>query len=152
MYFNYICTCDLICFLYLSSPSDGSPASPATTAKPGRRVKVQRRWDNSAKGAEAIALDYSGAEAAAAAATARGETPNALNSDSLNLSPAEAARLALLKGSLQDGVEQLKVSSDEELEDDDDDEDKLENGTQVNGDIFKPNVSYASFIYYFYDV
>uniref|UniRef100_A0A5K3EM39 SRP54 domain-containing protein n=1 Tax=Mesocestoides corti TaxID=53468 RepID=A0A5K3EM39_MESCO len=96
-----------------STPSD-SPTCP----KPGKKGKVNRRWTNEATGAEAAALDYS------AGATSNGvsESENQNGGDKvigqgLRLTASEAESLAKLRGTLQEGFDQLEVSSDENEED-----------------------------------
>ncbi|VDL94278.1 unnamed protein product [Schistocephalus solidus] len=113
-----------------------SPTESPSSAKPGKRVKELRRWDNTATGAEAAALDYSTTKVNGNS-TASGN--DATTENELSLSPSEAKNLASLRGTLQEGFDELEVSSGEETEHESDDEE-----TRENGDDQHQNTSSAS--------
>ncbi|KAL7062913.1 hypothetical protein AAHC03_0139 [Spirometra sp. Aus1] len=119
-----------------SSPTD-SPSS----AKPGKRVKELRRWDNTATGAEAAALDYSATKVNGNSTVSGNDAANGGSHmpAGLALSASEAKNLASLRGTLQEGFDELEVSSGEETEDESNDEE-----TQENGDVQHQNTSSAS--------
>ncbi|VDN13059.1 unnamed protein product [Dibothriocephalus latus] len=90
-----------------------SPTESPSSAKPGKRVKELRRWDNTATGAEAAALDYS-ATKANGNSTASGNGASADNGNmpaGLALSASEAKNLASLRGTLQEGFDELENAS-----------------------------------------
>lgn len=90
--------------------------SPAA-AKPGKKVKVNRRWTDEAVGEEAAALDYSSGNGTAVTSAASDRVKNgALSSEELKISANEAENLIKLRGTLQEGFDELEVSSDEEVE------------------------------------
>ncbi len=119
--------------MHFFSPSD-SPAS----GKPGKKVKPNRRWDNAATGAEAAALDFS--SGSASTATSNGNTAASNQGDSagtqgLKLSASEAANLTRLRGTMQEGFDELEVSSDEEAEDESDGEQDSKEIKQNGGNV-----------------
>ncbi|KAF7261889.1 hypothetical protein EG68_00757 [Paragonimus skrjabini miyazakii] len=94
--------------------SKKSKESVSPTASPlqkpnGKRVKESRRWDNAATGEEAAALDFS--------ATSHGECgADSKNGSGYVLSSSEAATLSSLRGTMGDDLDEVQVSSDDELE------------------------------------
>ncbi|VDL18460.1 unnamed protein product [Hymenolepis diminuta] len=96
--------------------TNGVSESPAA-AKPGKKVKMNRRWTDEAVGEEAAALDYSSGNGAAVISAASDSVKNgALSSEELKISANEAENLIKLRGTLQEGFDELEVSSDEEVE------------------------------------
>ncbi|KAF6778367.1 hypothetical protein AHF37_01823 [Paragonimus kellicotti] len=94
--------------------SKKSKESVSPTASPlqrpnGKRVKESRRWDNAATGEEAAALDFS--------ATSHGECgADSKNGSGYVLSSSEAATLSSLRGTMGNDLDEVQVSSDDELE------------------------------------
>lgn len=76
-----------------------------------KKGKANRRWDNAATGEEAAALDYSGG--ASITSSVPKSNTNSM-AEGLKLSASEAANLTKLRGTLQEGFDELQVSSDEE--------------------------------------
>ncbi|KAF5397477.1 Signal recognition particle receptor subunit alpha, partial [Paragonimus heterotremus] len=91
-----------------------SKESVSPTASPlqkpnGKRVKESRRWDNAATGEEAAALDFS--------ATSHGQSGvDPKNGSGYVLSSSEAATLSSLRGTMGDDLDEVQVSSDDDLE------------------------------------
>ena len=108
------------------SASYSSSESPAA-AKPGKKVKVNRRWNDEAVGDEAAALDYSGT--ANTVGVQNGSTANGRIHQGLQLTTTEVENLTKLRGTLREGFDELEVSSDEEYETSGSEE---ENDSKVN--------------------
>lgn len=95
--------------------TNGASESPGA-ARPGKKVKLNRRWTDEAVGEEAAALDYSSGNGASVTSAVPNTVKNSVSSEELKLSANEAENLIKLRGTLQEGFDELKVSSDEEVE------------------------------------
>ncbi|VDQ10199.1 unnamed protein product [Trichobilharzia regenti] len=87
----------ILSFLYLFSPS----ASPIQKPN-GKRVKESRRWDNTATGEEAAALDFSSGNM------------NGKEKAEYDFSTTEIETLSRLRGTMKDDLDEVHVSSDED--------------------------------------
>ncbi|KAF8571548.1 hypothetical protein P879_01182 [Paragonimus westermani] len=97
-------------FKMSKKPKESVSPTASPLQKPnGKRVKESRRWDNAATGEEAAALDFS--------TTSHGECGTNSRSDSgYVLSSSEAASLSRLRGTMGDDLDEVQVSSDDELD------------------------------------
>ncbi|KAM7540576.1 hypothetical protein Aperf_G00000020670 [Anoplocephala perfoliata] len=120
--------------------TNGTSGSPAP-GKPGKKIKVNRRWNDEAVGEEAAALDYSSGTGANSAVSIPNNTANKVASQELKLSAHEAEHLAKLRGTLQEGFDELEVSSDEEDESSLDNEDDISDPQVEIGDAPKSTKS-----------
>lgn len=81
-----------------------SPSSSPIQKPNGKRVKESRKWDNSATGEEAAALDFSGTNLAGSKSD---------NSEYI-ISTTEAEHLSRLRGTMKDELDEIEVSSDDD--------------------------------------
>lgn len=84
---------------FLFSPS----ASPQQKPN-GKRIKESRKWDNSATGEDAAALDFSNTS----------QTDVGKDTGDFNISVQEAKTLSAMRGIMKDTLEEVHVSSDDE--------------------------------------
>ncbi|CAH8502488.1 unnamed protein product [Schistosoma rodhaini] len=93
---------------FKGSKKSKEPKSPSLSPmqKPnGKKIKESRRWDNSATGEEAAALDFSGMN--------HTESTGNQKSD-YNFSATEIETLSRLRGTMKDDLDEVNVSSGDE--------------------------------------
>nr|CDS15347.1 signal recognition particle receptor subunit [Echinococcus granulosus] len=128
-----------------------SPSESPVSAKPGKKVKMNRRWTDEAVGAEAAALDYSGGGGAANSSPGGFvcNGTNAVVSQGLQLTAIEVENLTKLRGTLREGFDELEISSDEEeyVESSDEKEQDSEvysrSGNGIKASFLYPNKSFG---------